>query len=312
MEINTKFITPVFLVGARRSGTTLFRIMLNGHPKVSWDRGWEFAVDLIDGRGRVRKTAGILKTPHHQRPSMEDLHAFLNKKAHQSRGEKEILGVTVHVGFKKIPHIFKNAKYIHIIRDPRDIAISSVKLGWAGSYYFAPDLWLKAEKEWDALKARIDEKQWMELKYEDFVIHPRTELQKICTFMGINYTPQLFDYICTTKYTYPKASLAYRWRQQLKKKDVQLIESRIGPYLHQRGYPSSPYPLLKPSVSDVFIHKIQNFAAIKAKGLADEGLMEYINGFLARKLKLKRLHDLHERKLRLLKKQQLKKLEKNY
>lgn len=152
MESNANKIIPVFLVGARRSGTTLFRVMLNEHPDVAWERGWEFAVNLIDNQGRVLNNINAENTKNSSPFSIEEVRAYLNDKAHTARGGKAILGVTVHVGFKKIPHLYKNAKYIHIIRDPRDIAISSVKLGWSASYYYAPDIWVTAEKEWEKIK----------------------------------------------------------------------------------------------------------------------------------------------------------------
>ncbi|MFK5951477.1 MAG: sulfotransferase [Desulfobacterium sp.] len=312
METNEILITPIFLVGARRSGTTLFRVMLNEHPKISWDRGWEFAVNFIDGNGRVLKNANTAKTEKSNPSSMEDLRAYLNNKAHMALGKKEILGVTVHVGFKKIPHLYKNAKYIHIIRDPRDIAISSVKLGWSASYYYAPDLWITAEKEWEALKAVIDKDAWIELRYENFVTQPELELQRICAFIGVNYMEIFINCVNPTKYTCPNPSFTFRWKKQLEKYDVQLIESRIGNFLHQKEYQASPYPLLKISRIKAFELKIRNFAGIKSWGIAEEGFFLYFVGFLGRKLRLRSLMSVHKTKLQKIKQKQLENLEKNY
>jgi len=43
--------TPIFLVGAERSGTTLLRLMLDHHPKMAFNYEFEFAVDQIDAAG---------------------------------------------------------------------------------------------------------------------------------------------------------------------------------------------------------------------------------------------------------------------
>ncbi|EGV17649.1 sulfotransferase family protein [Thiocapsa marina] len=312
MKADPEFITPVFLVGARRSGTTLFRMCLNGHPDVSWDRGWEFAVNFIDDHGRVLKHFDAERPQTSRTSSIEDIRSYLNNKAHTARGKKKILGVTVHVGFEKIPYLYSDAKYIHLIRDPRDIAISSVKLGWSGSYYYAPDIWVAAEQEWEELSAVIDKRAWIELRYEDFVTHPEAELRRVCEFIGIDYTEKLFDYTKTTKYNYPKESLAYRWESQLRKDEVQLIESRVGGYLQKRGYQASQYPVLEIKGLKALELKIRNFAGIKARGIADEGLSLYMIGLLGRKLGLKSLIDLHDVKLRGIKQKHVEKLEKDY
>ncbi|GAB6145681.1 sulfotransferase family protein [Desulfocicer niacini] len=312
METEKESITPLFLIGARRSGTTLFRVMLNRHPHVAWKRGWEFAVNFIDSQGRVLKNIHTEKPEDTTPSSMEEVRAYLNEEARMALGKEKILGVTVHVGFKKIPHLYKNAKYIHIIRDPRDIAISSVKLGWSASYYHAPDIWITAEKEWETLKSIIDENSWMELRYENFVTQPKIELRKICNFIGVNNTDVFIDCISPTKYSCPMESLAFRWKKKLTKYEVQLIESRVGNLLDQRNYQPSGYPLLTISSTKALTLKFRNFTGIKARGIKDEGFLLYLTGFLGRKLGINSLNKVHKKKLQEIKQKHREELEKNY
>ncbi len=42
---------PIFLVGAERSGTTLLRLMLSHHPKISFLNESEYIVDYITENG---------------------------------------------------------------------------------------------------------------------------------------------------------------------------------------------------------------------------------------------------------------------
>src|SRR5262249_42031140 len=54
---------PLFLVGAERSGTTLLRLMLDGHPDLAWNEEFEYAVDLLPEEGGF--------------PDLEDYYPFL-------------------------------------------------------------------------------------------------------------------------------------------------------------------------------------------------------------------------------------------
>ena len=47
----TRIITPIFLVGAERSGTTLLRLMLDHHPKIAFNYEFEYAVNQINLNG---------------------------------------------------------------------------------------------------------------------------------------------------------------------------------------------------------------------------------------------------------------------
>ncbi len=284
--------------------------MLDGHPDVSWERGWEHAVNLIDSRGEV--LAQQAEVEGVSGPGREALRDHLDQKAQAALGEKKILGVTVHVGFHKAPNLWEDAKYIHIIRDPRDIAISSVKLGWSGTYFHAPDIWVEAEREWESLKSTLPDDAWIDLRYEDFVTDPKSELDKVCAFLGVDYSEKLFDYIETSKYSYPKESLAYRWKDQLDQTDVQLIEARIGDMLTKSGYEPSTYPPVKVGRLAAVSLGLKDFLTIKAKHIRTEGFWVYMLGLTGRKLRLGPTLKLHRELTQVKIQDGLNKLEKNY
>jgi hypothetical protein len=309
-ETTCAAITPVLLVGARRSGTTLFRLMFDGHPDVAWERGWEFAVDLINSRGEVLTHHAALRgVSSAERSKLRD---YLDQKAREALGKKKVLGVTIHVGFHKAPILWENAKYIHIIRDPRDIAISSIKLGWSGSYYYAPDMWIDAERKWEEMQSTLSGDAWIDLRYEDFVTNPKCELAKICEFLQVEYSEKLFDYIETSKYSYPRKTLAYRWKEQIGKAEIQLIEARVGDMLVAHGYEPSVFRPIKVGWLTAISLGLKNFLGIKAKGIKDEGFWLYMLGLIGRKIGFRVALRLH-RKITQTKKQDLRnELEKKY
>jgi len=52
---------------------------------------------------------------------------------------KQFVGATVHRKFDKLLMIWPDAKFIHVVRDPRDVARSVVKMGRVGHVYYGAD-----------------------------------------------------------------------------------------------------------------------------------------------------------------------------
>ena len=94
----------------------------------------------------------------------------------------------------EIETILPEARFIHLIRDGRDVALSVRPL------WFAPgkDVGTLA-RDW---KRRIEETRelsrncahYLEFQYEALVTRPEAELRKICAFIHLDYHPQMLDY----------------------------------------------------------------------------------------------------------------------
>ena len=307
---------PVFLVAARRSGTTLFRLMLNGHPEVTWQRGWEQVADAIDhltGSASEPSTIRLEEFPEFTAASTNELKTRLEGNVEQLLRDdsKRVFGATVHVGFTAMQKLWPNAKYVHLIRDPRDIAISHMKLGWAGHYYFAADAWVEAEHDWDKLSRTLTDDQFIELKYEDLVAEPESELRRVCEFLEIEYSENLFDYINTSKYSYPKKELAYRWRTQLTPEQAQQVESRHRDLISSRGYETSANEQTY-SPRQIAHFKLSNTWTKRMKRIRENGLSHVLLDKLARDLNLKFLKKRMEKAELAKREQHLTSLEKNY
>lgn len=236
--------TPVFLVASRRSGTTLFRLMMNGHPAITWQRGWEVVADAVkyfDENGDMVQQIELEGFESIEATDLGDLKNKLNQNIENSvkPEAREVFGATVHVGFKSLHKAWPEAKFIHLIRDPRDIAISHIKLGWSGHYYFAADPWKQSELDWNEMQEILPDSQFIDLKYENLVASPESELKRVCEFLEVEYTDKLFSYIETSKYSYPKKELAYRWKDKLNDEQVQLVESGLYELMQTRGYEPS-------------------------------------------------------------------------
>lgn len=243
---------PVFLVGSERSGSTLLRLMLDHHPEIAFEKEFDFVVAKLSDTGRpppMRTYLDWIETvrgaDYAVDPALgyEDLvNDFLHQKQAASGG-KEHVGATIHRNFDRLRFVWPDARYIHLIRDPRDVSRSVLQKGWAGNLYQAPELWVTAERCWDALAPHLSPEQSIEVRYEDLVARPEAELARICAFIGVPYSPAMLDYPSDARqYPPPDPSLALQWRTKLSPREVATVELRTGSLMERRGYPPSGYP----------------------------------------------------------------------
>lgn len=238
---------PVFLVGAERSGTTMLRLMLDHHPMIAWLNEFEYAVDMVDDGGRppalgtytawlkqhrIFGATGFAIDPEHDYQGL--VHSFLEQR--RVREQKRLIGATVHRHFDRLLHLFPGARFIHLIRDPRDVAPSVIKMGWAGNVYAACSAWVEAERVWDSIEGELEAERFVQIRYEELLAHPERELTKACGLIGVEYDPAMLDFHEDTSYQPPDASASQRWKKTLSDKQITLIESRCAEILQRRGY----------------------------------------------------------------------------
>ena len=154
----------------------------------------------------------------------------------------------------RINHDFPDAKFVHIIRDPRDLALSLDKKGWtrplpgdkSNSLLAAAVYW-----EWIVRKARKYGEQlgadYMETRYEDLVQTPAPELSKIGAFLAcdLDYdrikarsVGSIAKPLTSFKEDLSKGSFSPvgRWKDKFPANQLAEFEALIGPYMQQMGY----------------------------------------------------------------------------
>ena len=103
------------------------------------------------------------------------------------------VGATVHHAFEKLPEIWPTAKYIFLRRDPRDVARSCVQMGWSGTPWRGFNVWLSAEKSWQALQQIITKDQFIAVSFEELMADTPARLSEICDFLGVQYEPGMLS-----------------------------------------------------------------------------------------------------------------------
>ena len=293
---------PVFLVGARRSGSTLMRVMLDFHPRICFPRHFEIelAVQFIGGGIRDRGALPESLAPYYD--SLESTYEFRNK-AHeidrslglralldsflrQSQGAsgKPVVMAAVHDHFGRLIRIWPKARFLYLLRDGRDVARSRIALGWDGNYWAATAPWIVAEREWEELQEVVPADRRMELKYEDLVGNTVAELGRVCEFIGIPYDDAIFDYLRATSYERPDPKLVAQWRRKLSENEVRLAEARLAPRLRARGYELSGLPAVEVSPASIRKLERQSRWARRRADLRRHGLRLFLLAFITRSL----------------------------
>jgi hypothetical protein len=227
--------------------------MLDHHPRIAFNGESEYIVAQISDQGAFPETARYRQWLERDRifqgsrfsvDARLDFVALVNDFLSQKRlrDGKEIVGATVHWHFRRLHSVWPRAKYIYLYRDGRDVAHSVMRMGWAGNVYVAADRWLAAETEWDALRTALHPDRWIELRYENLVADARAELQRVCAFLGVEYSDKMFDYVNTSTYAAPDSRLNHQWKTGMRIADVQRLEAKLGGRLLSRGYELSGHP----------------------------------------------------------------------
>ena len=292
---------PVFLVGAVRSGTTLLRLMLDHHPELAFDHEFEYAIDRLGPDGRhpdlaayhayLRRCRIFQDTGYEVDRDLDYPHlvdSFLRQK--QQRSGKGLVGATVHHDFGRVLEIWPDARFIHLVRDGRDVSLSIDAYGWTGTPYVATDWWLAAERAWDDLCRRVPRDRRVEIRFEDLIEHPEDALESICAFLDLDYADGMLSYPDDTTYAAPSRRRVDRWRQ-VDPETLALIEARMATMLARRGYELSGLPL--PAITPTEHRQFRRRArwAHARKRLRDHGLVLFGLDALARRLHAGPLQD---------------------
>lgn len=225
---------PVFVIGNPRSGTSLLRLMLMSHPLVvippeagfavwlhpkyaAWSpgEGYEaFVEDLLETRKFEFWNLGgdeISRSLAAQGP--EDYGALVAavyrcyaqgvKPEATCWGDKN----NFHVGeVDRLKAIFPNGRFIHIVRDGRNVAVSYRRLHQRDmKSRYAPSLPFdvgEIAREWAHNVTRVEEAmagfgdpaRVLTVRLEDLTRRPKEILEDVCRVLGLRFDPSMLEY----------------------------------------------------------------------------------------------------------------------
>jgi Sulfotransferase family len=215
---------PIFVIGAPRSGTTLLRIMLSCHPRIYIPPESDFIPRLYLGRGRtpmgrdraVRDVQAILANRRFLREwrgAVPDPEAFVAAlaeltpaalldalyRSYAAQHGAERWGDKSPIYTNYIPllaEIFPSAQFVHLVRDGRDAALSTLAAYPDRFYvdvYFAAQSWQRRVRAARRAGVALGPARYTELRYEDLTADPEAVLRPLCLFLGEDYAPAMCE-----------------------------------------------------------------------------------------------------------------------
>lgn len=157
---------------------------------------------------------------------------------------------------ERVKRDIPNAIFVHIIRDGRDIALSLRKMGG-----FTPLPWDRSETpslvatalywEWMVHRGRENGRKfpadYIEVRYEDLITHPRETLRQLGGFIGHDLDYDQIQRARLGRLTETNSSFREegtqatinplgRWKERLSHANVAAIEGAVGKCLEEAGY----------------------------------------------------------------------------
>jgi hypothetical protein len=280
--------------------------MLDHHPEIAFEHEFDLAIAMVSDDGslptmepyhRFLQSVRSMNYEINRSLTYRDLlEGFLRQKRARS-GKASFVGATIHHEFQKLLFVWPDARFVHLIRDPRDVARSVLEKKWAGNLYQAADWWTKAERSWDTLVAKLTPEQYVEVRYEDLVTNVEGELAKICRFIGVPYDKRMLDYSDDApQYPKPDPKLALQWKTRMTARDIALVEAKSGCLMADRGYPRTAENL---NIGPL-LHKrlmLQSRMAQLGYRIQDYGLITVFLDMLGRRMRLQVVADHAKRRI---------------
>ena len=273
-------VPPLFMFGFERSGTTLLSMMVGAHPSIAvpfsptglWYRygrsldkydnletheALERIVDDLLTEERIRlwdvqlsRDEALERLETGSYPAIvarfHELYARHCGKRHWAS-----IDIATLYEMDQAYRWFPNARFLHIVRDGRDVALSHE------TYMYGVSTTLECAEKWRQdlwanmkMGSMLDSNQYMVVRYEDLVLNTEATLSDICTFFWLSYSADMLNYPEMVKNKVPRhrrslwpaldkppvKSKVYRWKSDMSDYKRIVFEGVANDMLKRLGY----------------------------------------------------------------------------
>lgn len=270
-----------FFVGSGRSGTTLVQAIFSSHPDLTVVHESQFIPRLARTYGRgdtpfdpTALLADMAKSPDFQRMKLsvdviqreiraQDVEDFADSirlifRLFAATKEKRLYGDKTPGYVMQMPviaRLFPESRFVHVVRDGRDVALSYLKTDFGpedlseGALY-----WKRRVSRGRATGAVLGPDRYMELRYEDLVQDPEPIVRAVSAFIEIEFDEQMLHFheagdrirsetahpSVHTNLSRPISAATSDWRSEMSTGEAAVFDVLAGRTLEQFGYARSP------------------------------------------------------------------------
>ncbi len=271
---------PVFVLGCGRSGTTLLYHMLLSAGNFAVYRVESNVINLLEPRfgdlsvprnqrrlldawynSRLYTLSGLDKPELEKRVGEEcrnggDFLRIIMEEMARKQGVERWADTTPEhlLHLPRIKQTIPSALIIHIIRDGRDVALSTEKLGYIRPLPWdrhSPTMAAGLYWEWMVNKGRSDGRNlggdYIEVHFEELIAHPQETLTKLGQFIDQELDYKRIQEVGIGSVSAPNTSFKSgeeqhqfsplgRWKSGYSSEDLAALEGLIGGTLQELGY----------------------------------------------------------------------------
>jgi hypothetical protein len=272
---------PLLILGVRRSGTTLLRVMLDRHSQLAVPDESYFIPQLADRHVRRVDAAAFvddlrrIDTLAEWEVPLDEVRARLHdgmpigvavgtvyavyaeQRGKPRWGDKTPMYMQ---NLRLLERLFPDALFVHLIRDGRNAATSflSMPRGIVTENWMHPRdpagfacQWQTEVKAARRLGRRVGRDRYLEVRYEELVEDVEDVLQSICRFARLPYEAGMADYAGTvdvsgkphqSSLTRPPTAGLRDWHMQMSPEQVGAFDRVAGDLLGELGYETHEAP----------------------------------------------------------------------
>lgn len=277
---------PIFIIGTERSGTNLLRLILNSHSHIAIPhpphimKNFYKLEPLYTDLNKDAQFKRLIKDV----VTVVKLHSYpweikLNQeKIFYDARERNLINVFFAIynqyletsGKKRwgckstfmlyhmalIRHYYPNAKFLYMVRDGRDVAVSAKRTIFNHyCVYYTAQLWKKEQQIGIYWLNKFSANDIFLVKYENLLAKSEETVRSLCTFLNEPFEAHMLNFF-NTEEAQKSASISFAWKNtsrpimknniekfktQLSEKEIDLFETIAG---FELDYFS--YALMKP------------------------------------------------------------------
>ncbi len=258
---------PIFLGGAGRSGTTLLRVLLDSHPRICCGPELKVLPSIAEWyQTLTRSFAPVMQsygnTPADLQLRFRQFIEGLVENFRRASGKPRWAEKTPHNVLFMVPlgEIFPDARFLHVIRDGRDVACSLITMDWinpltgqkwdyvqsignAARYWREVVTLARQQTRHPSLAGRV-----LEVRYETLVANPEKIMRQVLQFLDVPWDDAVLAHHKKDRSREPiEASTRQaarpisggslgRWKEEMALSDKAAFKAEAGALLKELGY----------------------------------------------------------------------------